>query len=276
MAGEENLRCDVIVVVAHPDDELLVSGTICLLADSGFRVALICATDGGGGSRRILPEKRNGELGRLRIQELHLSANILGVSEVILLGQEDPQTIRTPNWDRDAVVARVGAEITKHRPSLIITHGPKGGYGHPAHCLLNELVVQAAAKESFQGSCFSFCGATPGSFFSWHLDDPSTVIVDATQFLAQRSAALGYHQSQNDIFIQPHIPRSLRKFCSAAFGYVLIPFEVGRKRIPIGTPERFFSKYPREGLVLLTAPPSGGPHFFLKYYDNDPRVQSIA
>ena len=41
---------DILVVIAHPDDEVFASGTICLCAERGFRISIACATDGEGGS----------------------------------------------------------------------------------------------------------------------------------------------------------------------------------------------------------------------------------
>jgi hypothetical protein len=45
-----------------------------------------------------------------------------------------------------------------------------------------------------------------------------------------------------------------RKAASALFGYSLYWMEEGRKRTPIATPERFFSRFPTEGLALHRAP----------------------
>ena len=273
MSANNGSGSDVLVAIAHPDDETFVSATLCLLAERGFRIDLVAATDGEGGSRDVLPDKWSGGLGEVRMAELRLAAKMLGVDRVIALQQKDGPGGELAQWDGELVVERFANEIRERRPSLILTHGPRGGYGHAAHCLLHHLVMKAAAICEFEGSCFSFCGAVPGSFFSWHLDDPGSVVVDGCMFHRQRAAALGYHQTQVDYFIQPHFPSSLRKFLSASFGYAFGAFEVGRKRIPIGTPRRFFSKYRREGLVLQKAPERGEPHFFRKYFANDPRVQ---
>lgn len=40
----------VLVVTAHPDDELFVSGTLCLLNERGYTTYLVCATDRGAGT----------------------------------------------------------------------------------------------------------------------------------------------------------------------------------------------------------------------------------
>lgn len=267
--------CDILVVIAHPDDEVFVSGTICLCAEKGFRVALVCATDGEGGSRELLFGKSDLRLGEIRRQELTLSAWALGASEVCFLSQADvaaPDGAGEGSWDQPSLISTLGHIIRQHDPKLILTHGPLGGYGHPAHRLVYRCVMAAAQATSFSGSIFSFCGKVEGAFFSWHFDQPSDVQVDARTFLHRRAVSLSYHQSQVAYFVQPHFPRTVRKFASALFGLAFEFTVAGRKRVPIGTPTRFFRRFPVEGLALQKAPDAGG-HFFREHYLNDNRVQ---
>lgn len=269
-------KTDVLVVLAHPDDEVFASGTICLCADKGFRIAFVCATDGERGSRDLFDGKADVRLGEIRRQELMLSARILGASEVCFLGQADsarPDAEGEGAWDQASVVGTLANFIRQRNPQLILTHGPQGGYGHPAHRLVYRSVVAAAEAASFAGSIFSFCGRVEGAFFSWHFDQPSDVLVDGRSFLNRRAASLSYHQSQVVFFVQPHFPRSVRKFASALFGFSFAFTEAGRRRVPIATPNRFFRKFPTEGLVLQKAPAAGRFHFFLEHYWNDNRVQ---
>ena len=224
---EVHPNISVLVVIAHPDDELFVSGTICLLAASGFHLTLICATDGAGGHGRILSLNRASDACTHRKLELELSAKILGIADVIHLGQLDPCEIRTPEWRCEEVVERIASEMKTRDVQLVLTHGPDGGYGHPAHQLLYGLVINAANSSGFNGTIFSFCGLVPGTFFTWHMDEKSTLIVDGRAFHAQRSAAMGYHQSQLEYFVQPHLPCSIRKILSAIFGYFFWYFEFG-------------------------------------------------
>lgn len=264
---------DILVVIAHPDDEVFASGTICLCAEKGFRIAIVCATDGEGGSRDGRPDV---PLGEIRRHELRLSARVLGASEVCFLGQADsarPDAEGEGAWDQPGLIGKLAEMIRQKNPQLILTHGPEGGYGHPAHRLVCRSVAAAAQAAAFAGSIFSFCGKVEGAFFSWHFDQPSDVVVDARGFLSRRAASLSYHQTQVAYFVQPHFPRRVRKFASALFGFAFAFTEAGRKRVPIATPTRFFRKFPREGLVLQKAPDAGRAHFFLEHCLNDDRVQ---
>jgi N-acetylglucosamine malate deacetylase 2 len=269
-------KSDVIVFVAHPDDEIFVSGTICLCAERGFRITLVSATDGEGGCKELFDGEPNLQLGQVRRQEIALSARILRASEVLFLSQAD---IACPDgggegvWDQPGLVNTLGRIIEERSPQLILTHGPDGGYGNLAHKLVYKCVMAAVRGVSFSGSVFSFCGRVRHAFFSWHFDQPSQVQVDARGFLQRRAASLGYHQSQAQFFLQPQLPRTIRKYLSALFGLTFALAEVGRKRVPIVTATRFFRKFPKEGLVLQKAPEGGRPHFFLEHYANDERVQ---
>src|SRR5215472_10729386 len=193
--GDSN---DILVVIAHPDDEVFASGTICLCAEKGFRIAIVCATDGEGGSFDLFGGKADVRLGEIRRQELMLSARVLGASDVCFLGQPDsmhPDAKGEGAWDQQSLISTLAKIIGQHNPQLILTHGPHGGYGHPAHRLLYRCVAAAAQAVSFAGSIFSFCGKVDGAFFSWHFDQPSDVLVDARTCLSRRAARLSYHQT---------------------------------------------------------------------------------
>ena len=264
---------DILIIIAHPDDEVFASGTICLCADRGFRISIACATDGEQGSEDGRPD---GPLGEVRRQELKLSARVLGASEVHFLGQTDsphPDADGEGSWDRAGLIDSLENLIRQRSPQLILTHGPEGGYGHSAHRLVYRSVAAAAQAVSFAGSIFSFCGQVDGAFFSWHFDQPGDVLVDARSFLSRRVACLSCHQTQLAYFVQPPFPRSLRKFASALFGFTFAFTEAGRKRVPIATPVRFFRKFPTEGLALQKAPAAGRAHFFHEHFFNDHRVQ---
>jgi LmbE family N-acetylglucosaminyl deacetylase len=45
-------QSDVLVIIAYPDDEIFACGTICLCAEKGFRITLVCVTNGEVGSAR--------------------------------------------------------------------------------------------------------------------------------------------------------------------------------------------------------------------------------
>jgi N-acetylglucosamine malate deacetylase 2 len=270
---------DVLVIIAHPDDEIFVSGTLCLLAEKDLRITLVSATDGENGSTELFHHiKSKLPLGTIRRRELALSAWVLGVSEIKFLGQEDivpKEWGKGKAWNQVHLIGVLRKVIQDTNPRLILTHGPRGGYGHPAHQEVSRCVTAAAREISFDGSLFSFAGQVKHSFFSWHFDQPSNVLIDARGFLRRRVASLCYHQTQLEFFVRPSVPHTVRKVISASFGLTFAFTETGRKRVPIVTPTRFFQRLPIEGLVLQMVASDGSPHFFQEHFGNDPRVRFV-
>ena len=268
---------NILLVIAHPDDEAFVSGTICLCAEKGCSITLVCVTDGEAGDDEGLPVNSRLTLGEIRQQEVRLAAAALGVSEVQFLHRPDVADPESDDaWNKSELIGALGQIIQDIAPALILTHGPRGGYGSPAHQLVYRCVMAAAGNVSYAGSVFSFCGKVRGAFFSWHFDQPSDVLIDVRSFLNRRAASLSYHQSQIGFFLRPYFPRTPRKLASAAFGYVFMLFESGRRRVPIITSSRFFRRYPTEGLARHRLPGEVRPHFFQERFHDDFRVRIIG
>lgn len=264
---------NILVVVAHPDDETFVSGTICLCVDRGFKVTIVCVTDGEGDSNDA-----PAQFAAMRRREASSSAHMLGAGQVVFLGYADifdPEAQRANDWDQPSLIANLAKLIEALHPDLILTHGPGGGYGHHAHKKVWRCVMAAVEGIAYSGSVFSFCGQVKGAFLSWQFDEPSNILIDARDFVDRRSASIAQHKSQADYFLKPRLPRSLRAVLSAIFGYAFAFTEAGRKRIPIGTVERYVRRFPTEGLVLQKAPGSGIPHFFEAHFADDHRVRIL-
>ncbi|THD77674.1 MAG: hypothetical protein E7812_13005 [Phenylobacterium sp.] len=266
----------VLVVIAHPDDEVFVSGTICLCAEIGLPVDILSVTAGESGGAGAVEQVPGQGVADIRRAELAQSAAALGAGEPVFLGQADvadPAAAGPEAWNTTTIIGELTRLIRCRRPVVILTHGPLGGYGHAAHSLTYRCVAEAVAQSAFQGALFSFCARVRGAFFSWHFDQDSCVRIDARAFQARRVASLSCHRSQRDYFLQPYFPRTGRKRLSALFGYALAFTAAGRKRVPIATPERFFDRFPTEGLALQQTPADGRPHFFLECFADDHRVQ---
>jgi N-acetyl-1-D-myo-inositol-2-amino-2-deoxy-alpha-D-glucopyranoside deacetylase len=122
----------VLAVFAHPDDEsYLCGGTLARYAAAGGRVVLVCATRGEAGD--TLPAVREAEL--------HAAAAALGIAEVHLLDFCDGTLMDVPFLDG---VEQVAALMAAARPTVVLTFGPEGVYGHPDH-----VAVHRWTKEAF-------------------------------------------------------------------------------------------------------------------------------
>ncbi|MGE0813282.1 MAG: PIG-L deacetylase family protein [Vicinamibacterales bacterium] len=143
------------VVTAHPDDESLgFGGAIARYAEAGADVTLVTATRGERGRWRGTPFGADGHpgadaLGQLREAELRAAAGVLGVRRVDLLGYGDQGVDRVPP---QSAIAAIAAHLRRERPSVVLTFGPDGAYGHPDHIAMSQLTsaaVVAAANPAF-------------------------------------------------------------------------------------------------------------------------------
>ena len=108
----------ILVVVAHPDDEVLgCGGTILKYIDEGYKVDLITLTDGVS-SRSIKKQNNNIEKKR-RLEALLKSSKILGIKNILNLDFPDNKLDSVPILD---IIQPIEKKIIKFKPCKIITH----------------------------------------------------------------------------------------------------------------------------------------------------------
>ena len=146
---------------AHPDDETFGSGgTIARYADQGAEVFLICATGGELGT--VAPELMEGysSVADLRAEELACAAEMLGLSEVIMLGYRDSGMAGSAEnnhldslWAAklEVVSRRVYDEIQRLQPQVVVTFDSFGGYGHPDHIKIHQATTHAFENAVHEG-----------------------------------------------------------------------------------------------------------------------------
>jgi N-acetyl-1-D-myo-inositol-2-amino-2-deoxy-alpha-D-glucopyranoside deacetylase len=141
----------LLIVLAHPDDEIFHGGVLAHLSDRGVRVTLACATDGEAGK----PHPSVGpvpDVGARRVEELRLSCRRLGIEEPVLLRfhdsarkerfrRDDPHALA--NVDMLDVEAAIRGIIADVRPQVIVTFEPHGGYYHPDHVAISRATTAA-------------------------------------------------------------------------------------------------------------------------------------
>lgn len=174
-------RASLLAVFAHPDDELFHSGTLMSLSQRGVRVTLVCATNGEAGK----PHPSVGtvdDLGALRVEELRLSCDRLGIDPPVLLGfhdsargarlrRDDPRALANVEMlDVEAAIRRVVHDVAPH---VILTFDPHGWYGHPDH-----LAVQRATTAAFFSSGVMGETAPERLFYATMLRDAFRVLAD--------------------------------------------------------------------------------------------------
>jgi len=209
----------VLAIFAHPDDESLAcGGTLARLADSGARVILLCASHGEAGSicdPLLVPD---GDLGRVRAQELRAAAAVLGAAEAIVLNHPDGGL----RWsDVPELHAEIVLMIERYQPDAVITFDEDGLYWHldhigvyertltavrsfgvkapPLYCVtmahgaMRGLAQAAYAKGCAKGDS-GFWKITPDAFGAGA--EPGTFAIDVRPWAARKLAALRCHRTQ--------------------------------------------------------------------------------
>ncbi len=157
----------ILLVVAHPDDELLVAATIYRLAvEQGATVDQCVITNGEGGYRyATLAEKYYGlkltdeVVGRralpdIRKRELLAAGRILGIRAHYLLDEPDIDNTADPNdvlhgsWNTDRIVGRITELLSRERYDFLLVALPRpdiGGHHLAATLLALRAVAHVAA-----------------------------------------------------------------------------------------------------------------------------------
>jgi N-acetyl-1-D-myo-inositol-2-amino-2-deoxy-alpha-D-glucopyranoside deacetylase len=177
-------RASLLIVLAHPDDEIFHGGVLAHLSERGVRVTLVCATDGEAGKPHpsVGPV---GDLGAMRVDELRLSCARLGIEEPLLLRfhdsarkerqrHDDPHALA--NVDMLDVEAAVRGIIADVKPQVIVTFEPHGGYYHPDH-----LAIQRATTAAFFSSGVMGDEAPERLFYMALAREPFRVLAEASR-----------------------------------------------------------------------------------------------
>ena len=126
----------ILVLAAHPDDEVLgAGGTIALNAGKAEAIRIWVATDGG----RQQGAESGEDYGQERREESRKAAETLGLEPPVFGGLQD----RELSARAEALGAEIGALIDSFRPDLIFCPSPVEI--HPDHRALAEVVYERLA-----------------------------------------------------------------------------------------------------------------------------------
>jgi LmbE family N-acetylglucosaminyl deacetylase len=213
----EQINEEVIVLAffAHPDDEtVFLGGTFAYLADRGVKVHFLCATRGEGGELGNPPVCARENLGITREGELQGAVQALGGKSIQFLDYQDPLVgpegeLFTFTNNPEELAGKVTTEIRRINPDVIISHGPGGEYGHPAHIQAHDGLIKALSTAQL----FSPIVYAP-SYFSretGRFSPEPDFVVDISAWKDQKVEAFLSHKSQHDLFLRHGSARAGRK-----------------------------------------------------------------
>lgn len=247
----------VLTIIAHPDDETMLSGgTLALLAQAGAQVHYLCATRGEGGEMGEPALSDRPGLGALRAKEMACAVKVLGGASLDFLGYQDPlvgadNQLHPYTSDWEDLLARLRAIFQALNPQAIITHGSNGEYGHPAHQLTHQAVRQALKSldaPPHRPVLYTFSASFPGHPRPRlaNQDDPAHLVLDISTVLERKVAAALCHRSQHALFVRR---ASLKAGRQLSIPEVIMPVESLHRVYPV-----LRRGQPRDALAQLLTP----------------------
>jgi LmbE family N-acetylglucosaminyl deacetylase len=155
---DERYKADILLVVAHPDDEGAATPYLARALDEHKRVAVVFGTPGSSGANEAGAEQA-GALGAIREIEARNALAKLGITNVWFLGGKDTASQNVlqslANWDHGVSIEQLVRLVRLTRPEVILTFLPGTfiGEDHGDHqasgVLATEAFDQAGDPASF-------------------------------------------------------------------------------------------------------------------------------
>lgn len=134
----------LLVVLAHPDDEITIAPILARAGREGAKVTVVFATSGSAGPG-VSGMEPGGELAALRESEARCAAFAMGLPEPLFWQFDDGglgRQARAPGSAANEMAALLIDLIATEQPTTVITWGPDGGYGHADHRMVSAVVTQ--------------------------------------------------------------------------------------------------------------------------------------
>ncbi|HLF67869.1 MAG TPA: PIG-L deacetylase family protein [Gaiellaceae bacterium] len=197
----------VLVVAAHPDDEVLgMGGTVALHADRGDDVRILVVTDGSSTQYPGDEETR-----ARKEQEALRAAAELGVSDYVHLDLPDMRLDTLPHVDVNRVVE---VHVRDHAPHTVYTVQPDVNLDHRA--LFDAVAV--ATRPTPGHPVRRLLTYAPTSSTEW---TPAAVnwfvpnwYVDVTETLERKVAAFAHYETEQREYPHPRSERAIRAAAS--------------------------------------------------------------
>jgi len=147
-APDERYKVDILLVVAHPDDEGAATAYLARAMDEGKRVAVVYGTRGSSGANEVGAEQAS-SLGAIREIEARRALSQLGIAEVWFLDGKDTASQNVlqslSNWDHGETLQQLVRLMRLTRPEVVLTFLPGTfiGEDHGDHQAAGVLATEA-------------------------------------------------------------------------------------------------------------------------------------
>ncbi|HXJ04253.1 MAG TPA: PIG-L family deacetylase [Candidatus Acidoferrum sp.] len=148
LKADERYKVDILLVVAHPDDEGAATPYLARAIDEGKHVAVIYGTRGSSGENQAGAEQA-AALGEIREIEARRALSLLGIDRVWFLGGKDTASQDVlqslANWGHAETLETLVRLVRLTRPEVILTFLPGTfiGEDHGDHQAAGVLATEA-------------------------------------------------------------------------------------------------------------------------------------
>jgi LmbE family N-acetylglucosaminyl deacetylase len=126
-AADERYKADILLVVAHPDDEGAATPYLARALDEHKRIAVVYGTHGNSGANEAGAEQA-AALGAVREIEARNALTTLGITNVWFLGGKDTASQNVlqslASWDHGESLEQLVRLVRLTRPEVILTFLP--------------------------------------------------------------------------------------------------------------------------------------------------------
>jgi LmbE family N-acetylglucosaminyl deacetylase len=147
-APDERYKVDILLVVAHPDDEGAATAYLARAMDEGKRVAVVYGTRGSSGANEVGAEQA-AALGAIREIEARRALSQLGIADVWFLDGKDTASQNVlqslSNWNHGETLQQLVRLMRLTRPEVVLTFLPGTfiGEDHGDHQASGVLATEA-------------------------------------------------------------------------------------------------------------------------------------
>lgn len=142
VSGNLHIIPDKLMIVAHPDDELIFGGKE-LLKETKWKV--VCVTNGSNKSTNKITLRKS----ICRRNEFICAMNRLNCQYEIWDFEDN---WFNTNWNNDLIIHNLNRIINERDYKMILTHNSHGEYGHLQHRKISQLVFVLKPKNLYEFS----------------------------------------------------------------------------------------------------------------------------
>jgi LmbE family N-acetylglucosaminyl deacetylase len=145
---DDRYKADILLVVAHPDDEGAATAYLARAIDEGKRVAVVYGTRGSSGANEVGAEQA-AALGAIREIEARRALALLGIADVWFLDGKDTASQNVlqslANWNHGEALQQLVRLMRLTRPEVVLTFLPGTfiGEDHGDHQASGVLATEA-------------------------------------------------------------------------------------------------------------------------------------